>query len=112
MPDDATLTIAVKVRDEATRQLGALSGRVRSVLLTPFNAVGKSLAGITKSLFGFKSLLLGGGIIAGTKTLLANLATASTERALLIEAVPRHAAVARPRTAERIASACSSAPDA
>lgn len=74
MADDATLTIAVKVRDEATRQLGALSGRVRSVLLTPFNAVGKSLAGITKSLFGFKSLLLGGGIIAATRSLTDGLA--------------------------------------
>lgn len=80
MPQD-DVVIGVRVRDDATRALGALAGRVRSTLLSPLTLVGNAARGILKQFFDLKKLLLGGGIIGlaaqGVRSLSANADTFS-----------------------------------
>jgi len=71
---DATMTIAVRVRDEATAALTAIGGRAGRTLLRPFNAIGQSVGRLVKSMFSLRTLLVGGGGFAILSRVMGDLA--------------------------------------
>lgn len=72
----AELTIIVRAQDAASRVIGQIGRTIGRVLVAPLKLVGNAVAGVFKQMFGLKGLLLGGGIIAATRSLVSNLATA------------------------------------
>ncbi len=72
----AELTIIVRAQDAASRVIGTIGRTIGRVLLAPLKVVGNAVGGILKQFFSLKTLLVGGGIIAATRSLVSNLATA------------------------------------
>lgn len=67
MPDDATLTIAVKVRDEATRQLAGITSRVRKTVFSPLTTMATQFRTLFRRVFSLEGVLAGGALFAGVR---------------------------------------------
>lgn len=64
MADDATLTIAVKVRDEATKQLAGITNRVRKTVFAPLTTMATQFRTLFKRVFSLEGVLAGGALFA------------------------------------------------